>query len=102
MNTAVRQVPIAKTLRIVLSAAVLAPALLLAGCKNPVPQDQAGNDVVCVYERVTGSNLPVRTCRTAAERAALAAQMEEAAQQEILDQRRLDEFGDVPNAAAIQ
>ncbi|MGV3591132.1 MAG: hypothetical protein ACO1PZ_05540 [Gammaproteobacteria bacterium] len=71
---------------------VLFASALLVSCANP-PRDTAGADQECVYVKVTGSNMPVKECRTAAEREALAAQNEEAAQQGLRDLRALDEFG---------
>lgn len=73
-------------------ASLLVAACLLTACANP-PRDTANADQECVYVKVTGSNMPVKECRTAEERAALAAQNEEAAQQGLSDLRRLDEFG---------
>lgn len=72
---------------------VLGSALLLAACANPVDTAAADGDQECVYVRVTGSNLPVKECRSRAERETLAAQNEEAAQQGLRDLRNLDEFG---------
>lgn len=65
--------------------------LLLTSCANPPATADAGQE--CVYVKVTGSNLPVKDCRPRAEREALAAQNEEAAQQGLRDLRNLDEFG---------
>lgn len=71
---------------------VLFAAALLASCANP-PRDAASADQECVYVKVTGSNMPVKECRTTEEREALAAQNEEAAQEGLRDLRALDEFG---------
>jgi hypothetical protein len=82
---------------------MLVATTLLASCVNPVNSDQAGVEQECVYVKVTGSNLPVKECRTAEERAALAAQREEAAQQGLRDLRNLDEFGvAAPGAASLE
>jgi hypothetical protein len=76
-----------------IAVSISASVLLLASCANPPPTDAQGNAQECVYVRVTGSNLPVKECRTQAEREALAARNREAAEQGVEDLRKLDEFG---------
>jgi hypothetical protein len=76
--------------------------LLLASCANPPPADQAGTGEECVYVRVTGSNLPVKECRTAAEREAIAATEREASEQGLRDLRQLEEYdGKAPGGDSI-
>lgn len=74
-------------------AGTLVLVLLLASCVNPPPKDAAGVEMECVYVERTGSNLPVRECRTAEERAAIAAREREAGEQGVRDMRDLNEFG---------
>lgn len=74
------------------TASILIPALLLVSCAgDPARSARAGEE--CVYVKVTGSNLPVKECRTAEERAAIAAMEREAGEQGVRNQRDLDEFG---------
>lgn len=69
-------------------------ALLLGACVGtPAENAQAGADEECVYVRVTGSNLPVKECRSRAEREAIAARNQEAAQNSARDIQLLDEAG---------
>src|SRR5690606_19702500 len=51
--------------------------LLLAACAGTPPGGVAGAEE-CVYVRVTGSNLPVKECRSREEREAIAAANEQA------------------------
>lgn len=74
-------------------ASMLIAALALASCVNPVDTSQAAAGQECVYVKVTGSNMPVKECRTREEREALAEQNAEAAQQGLRDLRTLEEFG---------
>ena len=67
--------------------------LLLASCAGTPANDTARADEECVYVRVTGSNLPIKECRSKAERDALAAQQQEAAQNSARDIQLLDETG---------
>jgi hypothetical protein len=70
-------------------------ALLLGACAGtPAGNAQAGSDQECVYVRVTGSNLPVKECRSREEREAIAAREREAAQNSARDIQLLDEAGD--------
>jgi len=101
MNSVNKQVAsvIRRTHRLLPAACILASGLLLAACTNPV-RDTAGQE--CVYVRVTGSNLPVKECRTAEERAALAARERDAAEQGLDNLQDLQEYGvEAPGAASL-
>lgn len=66
-------------------------ALLSACASTPSPQANAapdGEHRVCRSERVIGSNMPVRTCRTAAEWAALDGANQQNAEQIGRDMRQ--------------
>lgn len=82
------------------SVHLLAPAtlvgslLLLTACAGTPSSGTASADEECVYVRVTGSNLPIKECRSRAEREAIAARNEEAAQNSLRDIQLLDEAGD--------
>jgi hypothetical protein len=82
-----------RTVRIVQAVCLLASALLLVSCRNPGRDLQASSDQECVYVEVTGSNLPVKQCRTREERDALAAQEREGAEEGLDDLQDLQEFG---------
>lgn len=91
-----------RPLRIVPAACLLASGLLLVSCKNPVPDAQASDGMECVYVRVTGSNLPVKQCRTAEERAALAASEREGAVQALDNLQDLQEYeGKAPGGDSL-
>jgi hypothetical protein len=83
---------IRRTLQLVPVACLLASGFLLTSCRNPSRDLQATDGQECVYVRVTGSNLPVRQCRTAEESAALAAQEREGAEEGLDDLQDLQEF----------
>jgi hypothetical protein len=93
MNSANTQVApfVRRTVRILPVTCMLAAAFLLASCRNPSRDLQASAGQECVYERVTGSNLPVQRCRTAEEMAALA-QEREGAEQGLDNLQDLQEF----------
>jgi ABC-type uncharacterized transport system auxiliary subunit len=67
-------------------------AVLLSACAStPAPQANAtaeGGGRVCRSERVLGSNMPVRTCHTAAEWAALDGANQENSEQIARDIRQ--------------
>lgn len=67
--------------------------LLLAACAGTPSGGVAGAEE-CVYVRVTGSNLPVKECRSREEREAIAAANEQAVQNSVRDIQLLDEVGD--------
>lgn len=67
--------------------------LLLVSCAGTPANDTARADEECVYVRVTGSNLPIKECRSKAERDAIAAQQQAAAQNSARDIQLLDETG---------
>jgi hypothetical protein len=75
------------------SALVLVLGFLLASCAGTANPTQAGAEVECVYVKVTGSNLPVKECRSKAEREALAAETREASEDLFRQNQTLDEFG---------
>jgi hypothetical protein len=74
-------------------AAIAALGCLLVSCAGTPANGTASADEECTYVRVTGSNLPVKQCSSAAEREAIAARNEEAAQNSAEDIRLLDETG---------
>ncbi len=94
MNSANTQVApfVRRTARILPVTCMLAAAFLLTSCRNPSRDLQASAGQECVYERVTGSNLPVRRCRTAEEMAVLAAQEREGAEQALDNLQDLQEY----------
>lgn len=75
-------------------ATLLGSLLLLTSCAGTPSADSASADEECVYVRVTGSNLPIKECRSRAEREAIAAANEQAAQNSLRDIQLLDEAGD--------
>lgn len=78
----------------------MAALLLLTSCQNPVSADQAANGQVCTYERVTGSNLPVKVCRSQDE--VLAAAERDAAEQGLRDLQVLQEYeGKAPGGDSL-
>ena len=77
-----------------LPAAAISAALLLGACAGTPSGDTASADEECVYVKVTGSNLPIKECRSRAEREAIAAANEQAAQNSLRDIQLLDEAGD--------
>jgi hypothetical protein len=104
MNPAHTQVApfIRRTARILPAACMLAAAFLLTSCRNPSRDLVASADQECVYEEVTGSNLPVKRCRSAEERAALAAREREGAEQGLDNLQDLQEFeGLAPGADSL-
>lgn len=93
---------IRRTLQLVPVVCLLTSGLLLASCRNPSRDVQAADGQVCVYERVTGSNLPVRRCRTAEEMAVLAAQEREGAEQALDNLQDLQEYeGKAPGGDSL-
>ncbi|HHX81368.1 MAG TPA: hypothetical protein GX696_00105 [Pseudomonadaceae bacterium] len=74
-------------------APLIVLGLLLASCAGTPANNTAGADEECVYVRVTGSNLPIKECRSKAERDAIAAQQQAAAQNSVRDIQLLDETG---------
>jgi hypothetical protein len=87
-----------RTVRSVQVLCLLAAAsvLLLVSCRNPGRDLEASADQECVYVEVTGSNLPVKQCRTREEREALAAQAareRDGAEEGLDDLQDLQEFG---------
>lgn len=104
MNFANMQVaPVVRsTLRMLPAAGLLISGLLLASCRNPVRDEQASGGEECVYERVTGSNMPVKRCSTAEQREALAAREREGAEQGLENLQDLQEFeGLAPGGASV-
>ena len=86
--------------RLLTAATGLTALLLLASCANPVPADQAANGQVCEYVRVTGSNLPVKQCRSQDE--VLAAAERDAAEQGLRDLQVLQEYeGKAPGGDSL-
>lgn len=71
----------------------LALILLLTSCAGTPSPEQVAAGVECEYVKVTGSNMPVRECTTAAQREAIAAMRREAGEQGLRDMQKLDEFG---------
>lgn len=72
----------------------LALGMLLVSCANdPNARPQASSDQVCVYVKNTGSNLPVKECRTRAERQALTENTREASEELFRQSQALDETG---------
>lgn len=81
-----------RTSQILPAACLLLSVFLLSSCRNPVRDEQAGAGQECVYEKVTGSNMPVKRCTTAEERAALAATEREGAEQALDNLQDLQEY----------
>lgn len=81
-----------RTARFMKLTGLLIPALLVVSCAGD-PANSANAGEVCEYVRVTGSNMPIKECRSPEERAAIAAREREAAEQGLRNQRDLDEFG---------
>jgi hypothetical protein len=79
------------TLR-VLPVCTLVLGLLLVSCAGTT-NSQAGAGEECVYVKVTGSNLPVKECRSAAEREAIAANNRQASDEYFQDALLLEETG---------